>query len=134
VHLVGSHCTEFWFVSVQDMILFSPQKRPGKLWGTSVLFKGREANLSYPSSAELRMRTAVLSFPFYIQNVHRNNFIFSSEILEYIIRRNFFLVLASVNILHYSRRSLKYSHLFRFCMMYIGTVRLFSSYWKRRVV
>ena len=77
MHLVGSHCTEFWFVSVQDMILFCPQKRPGKLWGTSVLFREREANISYPCSAELRMPTPVLTFPSYLQDVQRNNFIFT---------------------------------------------------------
>jgi len=39
VHPVGSHRTDIavCFHAERDTLLFSSQKRPGKLWGTSVL-------------------------------------------------------------------------------------------------
>jgi hypothetical protein len=58
------------FVSLQDMTLFSSQKRPGKLWGTSVLSKGVKLTCR-PSIAELRVRAPVLTFPSCLQDVHR---------------------------------------------------------------
>jgi hypothetical protein len=123
-----------WFVSMQDMMLFSPQKRPGKLWGTSLLFKGREADFSYPPSVETRIRTPVLTFPLYLQGLFSNKFIFTFG--DFGIQyqgKCFFLFLVSVNRLHSSRRSFIYSHLLRFCVTNVENVRLFSSYWQRSV-
>jgi len=96
-------------------------------------FIGREADVSCPSSAELRVRTPVLTFLYTFRTcTGKFFFTFGDSGIEY-LEKGFFLVLASVDRLHSSRRSFKFSHLFRFCMMNIGTVRLFSSYWQRKV-
>lgn len=104
-------------------------------WIPSASLPGREDlcwNIHLAST--LRLHWARFPVPWYTFSTCRGTILpLSVAILECLLKGKASVVLASMNRPHSSRRSSKYSHLFRFCVMNIWTVRLFSSYWQRRL-